>query len=45
MMLLEMLPPAGVRFFLRIYFVIQSGICALQNLLQPLKNLYNGQTA
>lgn len=41
MILLEMLPPAGVRFFLLIYFAIQSGIHAFQNLLQPLKNLYD----
>lgn len=39
MIFLEMLPPAGVRFFLSIYFAIQSGMDAFQNFIQPLKNL------
>lgn len=41
MILLEMLPPSGVRFFLRIYFVIQSGIDACTAFVQPLKNLFD----
>lgn len=44
MIFLELLPPAGVRFFLRIYFVIQSGWIALGNIFQPLKNLYDEST-
>lgn len=44
MIFLELLPPAGVRFFLRIYFVIQSGWIALGNIIQPLKNLYDEST-
>jgi hypothetical protein len=39
MIFLELLPPAGVRFFLHIYFVIQSGMEALNNIFQPIKNL------
>lgn len=41
MIFLEMLPPAGVRFFLRIYFVIQSGWLALESMFQSLKTLYH----
>lgn len=37
MIFLEMLPPSGVRFFLRIYFVIQSGIDALYQLHLAIK--------
>lgn len=44
MILLEMLPPAGVRFFLRVYFVIQSGWIALESIFQPLKTLYHEST-
>lgn len=43
MIFLEMLPPAGVRFFLSIYFVIQSGMDAFQSLIQPLKTLIHDQ--
>lgn len=39
MILLELLPPAGVRIFLHIYFAIQSGKEALLIILQPFKKL------
>lgn len=44
MIILEMLPPSGVRFFLRIYFVFQSGWLALENMFQSLKTLYHEST-